>query len=249
MLASMIVILSGSLLYLFISAKARKDRFERQKLRLKYIQNQLLLSEMNPHFIFNVLSSIQNKILSDKPKDANKYIVKLAGLIRNYLRSSHLSNGLSDNPNNAEISLRDELELIESYLDFEQMQSNDHFNYRVEVDPYIDPTNTFIPPMLLQPFIENAVKHGLLLSDKKGELVINIDQIDASLMITIADDGVGIAYSKSYYQVITNKPSSIGLEIVKERISLLNALGYQINLSIEENIPVGTKIIVVIKEE
>ncbi len=112
----------------------------------RYLRSQLLLAELNPHFIFNVLSAIQNKILFEQKELAAEYIVKLSKLMRNFLSVSHKANLLIAGKPEYEIHLSQEIELLEGFLEFERIKNNEHFGYEVIVKPGLQPEYKMIPP-------------------------------------------------------------------------------------------------------
>ena len=240
--------LLASLLYYFIKQRRERKALEKSLLDLKYLRNQLLLSELNPHFIFNVLASIQHKVLTGKKEMASEYIVKLSKLIRNYLSAAYKGNNPEPSNQDFEVSLDKEIETLRSYIDFEKDKSGDHFDYIIETDADLDLQNTFIPPMLLQPFVENAIKHGLLLADKKGMLVLKFQYIANSLVCTIQDDGVGLKRSKEINQSRYKTHKSLGSSISVERVAILNSLGYDIEYELRERNEGGTEFILTLKD-
>lgn len=167
--------------------------------RLKAIRSQL-----NPHFIFNALSSIQGLINKNEVVSANHYLSKFAGLTRNVLQNSE----------EEVISLADEIQLLNDYLYMEQLRFG--FTYTVEAETNIDVNNIEIPVMLLQPIVENAVKHGVSLLQQNGLIQVNVYQEKNNLLLTIKDNGSGFdpdAQSRGF-----------GIKLTKERIELLNKM-------------------------
>lgn len=243
-------ILSMLMVLLFYVLKQRREKKQLNKSmeELKYIRNQLLLSELNPHFIFNVLASIQNKILTDKKEEASKHLVSLSKLIRNYLGAAYKGNNPNPHSSDFEISLEKEVEILESYIRFERENSDNHFEYEIEIDQSIDQKNTYLPPMLLQPFVENAIKHGLLLKDESGKLKVFFNSLNSALECRIIDDGVGIAFSKKLNSTKYKTHKSLGSRISVERMNILNNLGYDIEHSISEGLNGGTVVIIKIKD-
>jgi two-component system LytT family sensor kinase len=187
-------------------AKKKVNDAEQQQaniqLKLKSIRAQL-----NPHFMFNALSSIQNLMNKDRLLEANHYLSKFASLTRKVLNTSEQEI----------ISLEDELKIAEDYLQMEQLRFG--FQYNLEVDADINKANTEIPAMLLQPFIENAVKHGIALLKEKGEIIVAVTNNNGNLVLSVKDNGQGFDITKS-----TDTISGFGLKLSHERISLLNQI-------------------------
>lgn len=238
----------ASLSLLWILRRRYRDRkqLEATQLKAKYFQSQLLLSELNPHFIFNVLASIQHKILTDKKEKASEYIIKLSKLMRNFLDASHRSNHL-DSTMQQEIDLSKEIELLESFIEFEHEKSNHHFDYRISFDTSLTEMGLTLPPLLIQPYVENAIKHGLLPDEKRGELLVSFEYLEECLMITVMDNGIG--RKKALSKKGRQRRTSLGSSILEQRIALLNDLGYHITVTVKDNVPQGTIVELKIKDE
>ena len=245
MLIAILGLIIGYTLYLLWKRRVERQAFLMQVEESRYLRSQLLLSELNPHFIFNVLASIQNKILKGDKEEANNKLVQLSSLIRNFLHVSFKSND-PKNKLEHEIVLDREIELLRSYLEFEQSNSNNHFEYRINIDETCIPTQVMIPPMLIQPFVENAVKHGVLPKKEKGLIELHFRYQENALFCEILDDGVGIRYSQQ--QAKNPARVSLGSTIVKERISALNQIGYRIDVEIVDREPHGTSVKIKIQE-
>lgn len=241
----LILLLLASFLYL--RQKIENSRYVKQLAASKFLRSQLLLSELNPHFIFNILSSIQHKVLMGDRDEASSYIVKLSKMIRNFLSASHQSHRNLENYRENDISLEKELELLESYLEFEKMKSDDHFDFDIKFSAEVVPSQVFVPPMLIQPFVENAIKHGVLLSSGKGKVVIEIYYLEEDLMIAIEDDGVGREKAKQIKGDRTGHVS-LGTMIIDQRIDLLNQLGYNLEVQTTDVQPQGTRVTIRLKE-
>ncbi len=171
-----------------------------------------LRAQINPHFLFNSLNSINSYILRNDNKTASKYLVKFSQLVRNILNNS----------SNPFITLKEELNTIELYMHIEGMRFNNQFSYLIDVDTDIDTSEIMIPSLLLQPYIENAIWHGLL--HKEGEKNINIRvrrRSAQSVCICIEDNGVG----RKMAAEIEQKPKhrkSFGMELGESRLKLMN---------------------------
>ena len=168
------------------------------------LKQKLLRAQMNPHFIFNSVDNIQSLIHNKQDKEAISYLSKFSKLTRQILENS------SENY----ISLGEELAMTENYLGIQQLLYNNKFNYRIEVDEALDPEAILIPPMLTQPFIENAIKHGLKRRDSGGFVDIRFYKKGEALFFEVTDNGSGIE---------TKDPSdahkSMSLNIVNERLN------------------------------
>lgn len=233
--------------FMYFRQRRENKKYVQQLAASRFLRSQLLLSELNPHFIFNILSSIQHKVLLGDREQAADYVVKLSKMIRSFLTASHQSHRNLENYRENDISLEKELELLDSYLEFEKMKSDDHFDYEVRMSKEIYPSQIFIPPMLIQPFVENAIKHGLLLSEHKGLLTIDIYYIDEDLVVVVEDNGIGRLKASELKKGRTGHVS-LGTMIIDQRIDLLNELGHKLDITTEDVIPHGTRVIIRFKE-
>ena len=198
-----------------------KQRQENERLgfknRLLFLEQQSLNASMNRHFIFNSLNSIQYFINSSDKRSANKYLSSFAKLIRKNLDSSTANNFI--------VTLQEEVERIELYLTLEKMRFQEKFDYELNVASSIDTEGIEIPSMILQPFVENSIIHGVLPLERKGHISINIFEEFGDIVFEVVDDGVGID------NTLNNKKASIegdheskGMEITNRRIELLRKL-------------------------
>lgn len=213
----------------------------------KYANNLLALkglrSQMNPHFIFNALNSVNSFIASNDERTANKYLSDFSILMRSVLENSEEDF----------IPLSKEIALIEKYVMLEHFRFKDKFDYVLEVDPDLDIEAFEIPPMLLQPYVENAVWHGMRYKEEKGLLKIEFKQKDQeTAIITVTDDGVGRAKSKALKTDNQKKQKSKGMSNIKKRISILNEMyGDRVDVSISDVFTSGegTKVSLLIKKD
>ncbi len=193
---------------------------EKEKLmyrsRLLTLEQQSMNASMNRHFIFNSLNSIQYFINTQDRLSANKFLTNFAKLIRKNLDSATSSDNI--------ISLEDEIERIRLYLSLEAMRFKDRFEYKIEVKN-VDPESVFIPAMIMQPFIENSIIHGILPNEsKKGKIEITIGVINGFLEISIEDNGVGVEHSMSNKNKSNGDHRSQGMEITSKRIELIQKI-------------------------
>ncbi len=176
------------------------------------LEMQALRAQMNPHFIFNCLSSINRFILKNETESASDYLTKFSRLIRMVLNNSKKEL----------IPLDDELEMLRLYLEMERMRFKYSFDYNISFKNEIDPENIFIPPLLLQPFAENAIWHGLLNKEDQGHLTVLLGKENNILSCMIEDNGVGRAKAAELKSKSVERNKSLGLQITKERLALLN---------------------------
>jgi ligand-binding sensor domain-containing protein/two-component sensor histidine kinase len=203
----------------------------------KTFQLQAILSQMNPHFIFNVMAALQSMILSANIEKANDYLVRMSVLVRRFLEASlSTSSSKAKKSGNGELALANELEILRSFIEFQQLIYPDKFDFCLSLDSNIDTGKTTIPPMLIQPFVENAIRHGLLQKAEKGLLKLKISaEKNGHLLIVISDDGIGI---KKAGEIIGKSPllyTSRGKELTEKRIKLLNEMGYHIDYYTESS--------------
>lgn len=193
----------------------------------KEIALQSLRREMNPHFIFNSLNSVNQYIALNKELEANQYLTSYSMLMRTMMENSAKDF----------IPLALEIDLILRYLKLEHQRFEDLFSYNLIVDEKIDVAGMLVPNMLLQPHIENAIWHGLRYLTMPGNLTIRITQKHQELVFEVEDNGIGIAKSKAMKTIHQRAYTSVGLKNVNERIQLLNDLyKLKIHLTIQEKV-------------
>ncbi|MBT2591278.1 histidine kinase [Pedobacter sp. ISL-68] len=233
---SILILLVAYIFYkvaVYITRK-QKDK-EQEQLLLKnkvlMLEQQALQAMMNPHFVFNVMNSIQHYINTQNTASANKVLTGFARLIRKNLEICTKSY----------ISLEEELEYLNLYLKLEKNRFGDKLKYIFNIDEEIDKEETFIPSMLLQPYVENAIWHGIMPKETGGEILINIKLKDEFyLNIDIIDDGIGIDNSlKDKKETHISK----GMQLTKERLHLLGQIGAKpIHLNVRQNTTNGTTV-------
>lgn len=243
-LVSILVLLS---LILFIQTRTKLIQINKQA---KMFQLQAILSQLNPHFIFNVMATLQSVILSANIQKANEYLVKMSGLIRGFLDAS-VSAGFSKSKRieESELPLKKELEILDHFIQFQQLIYPDRFDYQLSLGSKIKPEELTIPPMLIQPFVENSIKHGLLQKEGKGTLKINIYfSENQTLVVEIEDNGIGMEKADALMKQSHLLYTSRGKELTIKRIKLLNEMGYFIQFRIDSS-DSGTKVTLKIKRD
>lgn len=213
------------IVYYFLNARIRviRQKNENEKLDLKnrllFLEQRSLNASMNRHFIFNSLNSIQYFINSSDKLSANRFLTNFAKLIRKNLDSSAANNFI--------VTLSEEIERIELYLSLERMRFSDQFDYSVDVASDLDTEEVEIPSMILQPFVENSIIHGVLPlgNDKKGKVDVKIYREFGELVFEVTDNGLGIDNSlKGKSNAIEGDHESKGVEITNRRIDILRKL-------------------------
>lgn len=204
----------------------RKNELQLEKVNLEKNLNQSKLkaikSQMNPHFFYNALNTIQSFILSNDKKQAVNYLSKFSTLTRTILEMTEKDL----------VSITEEIKTLSLYLDIEKVRFNDDFNYEIQADTNVDADNTKIPSMFLQPFVENAVKHGLLHKTEEKILKIYFEKVADQIKISIDDNGIGRKKSNELNQIKNNKHQSFATNAMQNRVNLLNQFT-QKNISIE----------------
>ena len=191
--------------------KRRIQKIEEElaiKEEMQKLEMAALRAQMNPHFIFNCLQSIQRYIMANDKDKAMNYLSDFAKLVRSILDASSSSK----------IALSKEIEMLENYLRLEQLRFNDSFDYSVNVNDNINPSKMMIPPMLVQPFVENSILHGFNGLNTKGDLSIKYSyKNDNQLLVEVEDNGVGLEAQK---KIAGHK--SFGSSITKRRLDIIN---------------------------
>lgn len=210
------------LFFLFYAWHSRRQRRKEKEYRLEkkmhHLEMMALRAQMNPHFIFNCLTSIQYHIIRADVRMANHYLHKFSILIRQILQHSTQSF----------IPLREEVKMLELYLGLEKLRLGDRMEYRLCVSPGLRDADVAIPVMIVQPFVENAIKHGIdPLEGRKGLLIIDIRQTGQYIECSIEDNGPGIHASLSGNKIASPGHESMGAGITASRISTINAMQKQ----------------------
>ena len=222
--------------------KAAEQELQRKTLE---IEKNLLKSQMNPHFIFNAMNSIQSFIAVNDTLSAERYLSKFARLIRMILENSTKQT----------VPLSDEMQALQFYLDLERVRFNYKFDYELELDSNIEEELICIPPMLIQPFVENAILHGMMHKKEKGniKILISDDEEKQTLVCIIEDDGIGREAAqklREQHKTEGRKHKSIGMQLTRERLDAINKeTGQEINCIIEDLVDedgssCGTKVII-----
>jgi LytS/YehU family sensor histidine kinase len=216
----------------FAFFKLRENRIKKEQARQTAINKQIaeikmiaLRGQMNPHFIFNSLNSIQHFISSREKEEALNYLSKFSKLIRKILENSRENT----------VSINNEIQLLELYIQLEQLRFNNKFDYHITIDERIDMENTLIPPMIIQPYVENAILHGLINKNDKGDLYLSLERNNGSLICQIEDNGIGRARAQLLEQGKVSRHKSLGIKVTEERIAgLSDLLNYNMEVVIDD---------------
>ncbi len=224
------LIFIGIFAVIYILKVSKQRRIANQKLALRSLR-----SQMNPHFIFNALNSVNSFISENDQRSANKFLTSFSRLMRLVMENSEHDF----------ISLQKELEILEIYLELEHFRFNDKFDYKIQVEDSLEEDDFEIPPMLIQPYIENAIWHGLRYKDNTGNLNLKLEKKEKNLLVTISDNGIGRRKSAELKTANQKKNRSTALRNIKERIHIVNELrGLNINVSIQDYNKDGTGTVV-----
>jgi len=237
LLVILILTAIGFMLYRRISGQKLKQADLNR--RMRELELTVIRTQMNPHFMYNCLNSIQNLVQKNQNEEAHLYLSKFASLVRQALNNSKKE----------EIALSNEIDSVREYIELEQLRFG--FDYAIELQNGIDPNDIFVPPMLLQPFVENAILHGLLLKKSDRMLKVQILKIHNKIILVIEDNGVG----REAAGKIEQKGNGQGIRLCRDRLSLLSKkTGIQYELTIEDvvdenNQPSGTRVSIGFIEE
>lgn len=214
MAGGIVLLLSSG--FVFVFYKRRRDAIEQKReadfnAEVSDTEMKALRSQMNPHFVFNSLNSIGDYIAKNDAKSADNYLTKFAKLMRLILENSEQK----------EITLAEDLKALELYMQLESLRMKNKFSYEIKVDEAIDKETTLIPPLILQPFVENSIWHGLARKQGEGKILIEIKKEGEMINCIVEDNGVGRERSKA--AVVTEK-KSLGMKITKARIGILNRI-------------------------
>lgn len=201
-------------LRIYTIKKKQKVEFER-KVEMSRIELKALRSQMNPHFIFNSLNAIQHYIFNTRSDEAIKYLNKFARLVRIILNNSEKPT----------VTVGEDLEALKLYLELEKMRFEEKFDYEIDVAESLDIDYDIMPPLLMQPYVENAILHGLNPKPDKGRLIIRLHSENNFLICTITDNGIGrVKASEIRRTMPVKKHKSLGMKITEDRLKILNEI-------------------------
>lgn len=228
--------------FFFYQRKLKKEKEKQIKLiqDLNFNKQKALINQMNPHFFFNTLNSIQFYILKNDKVTSNKYLSMFSKLMRTTLENSQLDV----------ILLSDEIDSLKTYIELEQLRFVNKFNYSVGIDPSLEINLIKVPPFIIQPFVENAIWHGLMhLENREGMLTIIFLEKNKLIECRIIDNGIGRAKSQEIKQSKMGT-SSYGTKITEERIDLMNQMRKE-KLSVtyidhNSDLKTGTEVIIIL---
>ncbi len=227
------VLLMGGAVAFAMDRRRRQARFAQQAAELEReaarFETQALRSQMNPHFIFNALNSIAGYVQGNDPDRAQSFLARFAKLMRAVLENSRF----------AEVPLARDLEVLRAYMELERVRAQGKFSYTIAVAPDLDAEAVLVPPLLAQPFVENAIWHGVAGKQGDGHIAVHVEQADGQLRIRVEDDGVGRAQQRS---AVSKEKTSLGTAITRSRLDLVEKQkGAPAGFRYVE-VPVGTRV-------
>jgi uncharacterized membrane-anchored protein YhcB (DUF1043 family) len=234
-----------TVLYRISSYMVLKKEKKKNEMEMALVESELkaLRAQMNPHFIFNAINSIQTFVIRNESEQAQRYLTKFSRLIRSVLEHSR----------NESILLSSEVETLRLYMELEALRASFAFDYEIRVDPALTKKSVYIPTMLVQPFVENAILHGILpLAGRQGKLQVSFSEVGDTLVCMISDNGIGRNAAMELKRKKDQKRKSLGTEMTAQRIENLNrnasfSISLQIKDKYENEEPVGTTVILEIK--
>lgn len=232
------LVAASAIIYMLYNRKQKAIEKLRLNEKLVFAEQQAMQAMMNPHFIFNAINSVQQYIIQNDIKEANRYLTQFARLIRSNLETAKQKY----------ITLEEEIERLSLYLQFEKIRFREKLNYTIFISPELETDRLRIPSMVIQPFVENAIWHGIVPLQKNGSIIISAFAENNSLKILVEDDGTG--YKPKTETLSDSTKTSLGINITRKRLQLLSEdTGLQHNFSIEPRITQngqadGTKVII-----
>lgn len=186
---------------------------ERNRMRLEQLELKALRSQMNPHFIFNMLNAVQKYILENDKEASYRYLTRFSKLIRSFLENSRQTT----------ISLKDELDLLRSYMEMEALRFRNKFTYEIEIDPALDTAAIFIPSMLIQPYVENAIWHGIQHKETSGFVKLSVQNHGNNMLLCrVQDNGIGRRKAGEIASASGSRHQPVGMTITQQRLELIN---------------------------
>lgn len=231
-----VILLLIALMFFRSLKNAQKEKLlaEQQK---SMMELQALRAQMNPHFIFNAISSIQHFTLQNDSEAAQKYLSKFSKLIR----------GVLENSKHESIKLAEELQMLELYIELEQLRFSSKFSYSITIDKDINVNTVTIAPLVIQPFVENAIWHGLMhLQDREGKLTVSVQKQNDKLKIVVDDNGIGRKRAMEIRNAKMHK--SMGISITQERLLAGNMSVKFIDKESSDGAAAGTTVEIVMNE-
>lgn len=206
------LVLAALLLVRRISRRKERNRMKHIQ-QLQQLELKALRSQMNPHFIFNTLNAVQKYILENDKEASYRYLTRFSKLIRGFLENSRQTT----------ISLQHELDLLRAYMEMETLRFRNKFSYEIEIDPNLDTTSVYIPSMLIQPYVENAIWHGIQHKKSNGFVKLSVQDLGGNVMkCRILDNGIGRKKAGEIESASGSQHQPVGMTITQQRLELIN---------------------------
>jgi LytS/YehU family sensor histidine kinase len=202
-------VLMGSFLVYCLRTKNTHKSYKEQ---IALLEARSLRAQMNPHFIFNVLNGLQSILILKSEQEVNRYMGHLSNLLRMTL----------DLSKKEAINLGEEIGYLKSYIELQRIRLNNRLDYCIDISIDIETSNIYIPPLLIQPIVENAILHGIVPSKNKGILVISVKKNQNGLRFVVEDNCIGLERSKNQKKNFKTHHKSLGNKILRERLDILN---------------------------
>lgn len=251
-LFGVVLVIIITVVFLFITFNNRKNKLLQEQLQTQLnhqkrqyeLQLNALRAQMNPHFVHNSLNAIQYYIQLNEVEKSEDFLAKFSKLMRQFFEFSRKSS----------ISLDNEIKLLTNYLDIEKLRFEDKFDFHLNIDKNLDTEEKFIPPMILQPILENAVNHGIFHMQEKGEIAINFIHLsEQKFKVEIIDNGIGVNASKALSKEKKEQFTEHSGFILEERINLLKESSHwHVDFKMQDRSEIentsGTKVTLVFNE-
>lgn len=248
-LLTLLPVLVAFVFVVFLLYRSRREAYFREKetsarLNIAELEMKVLRTQMNPHFIFNCLNSIQHFIHRNNAGAASDYLIKFSRLIRHVLEATY----------ERMIPLADEIAALRLYMELEQLRTNGSFSFQFEIDESINPDEIYIPPLFIQPLVENAIWHGLSNFTEGGLIVLSIEKTETMMKWTIQDNGRNTEKQKEPYDLAHFvRRNSRGISLIQGRLEVLNRIyGSNSELLVfapKNNLQVGTRVVITLPYE
>ena len=203
--------LIGAVIVLLLASVGGYAFYQQRKLKhqqaVTNMEQRLLRLQMNPHFIFNALAAIQSYIIQSNTKESISYLAKFGKLMRQILELSREEF----------VSIKEEADMLRNYLEIQQLRYQNRFDFSIQIDDHIDPEKTNIPPMFAQPFVENAIEHGLKEKLSDGMIIVRFNAFDSGILVEVEDNGSGLKMTEKH-----KNHKSLASQISKERLKVLS---------------------------
>jgi len=236
--------LAGAVWALARQRERRLLREQREKSELREriatSEMQALRAQMNPHFIYNSLNAIRLFVLQNDSDNAEMYLVKFARLMRLIL----------DNSRQEMVALGSEVDQLQLYLELEQLRFDHSFDFSIQTDPTLSRESTLVPPMIIQPFIENAILHGMAHKKTKGHITVGLRPLGGHLECSVDDDGVGRQRARELKSKTVRSHQSVGLRVTEDRLQLISQRSGKvarvevIDKTDEHGVAAGTRVVI-----